>query len=166
MLSFRPATPADVPTIRALADRIWRACYRDILTPGQLDYMLGRMFSEEVLLQQISAGVEWELAALDGTDVAFLSMTREPGGGRVELNKLYLVPELHGRGFGQAMLVRVLANAAARGAREVHLRVNKANRRAIAAYERAGFRLDRPDVRDIGGGFVMDDFIYVRGLPG
>ena len=62
------------------------------------------------------------------------------------------------------MLARVLANAAAGGAREVHLRVNKANRRAIAAYERAGFRLDRPDVRDIGGGFVMDDFIYVRSL--
>jgi ribosomal protein S18 acetylase RimI-like enzyme len=39
------------------------------------------------------------------------------------------------------------------------LAVNKHNAQAIAAYRKNGFRVADAVVKDIGGGFVMDDYI-------
>lgn len=163
MLSFRPATRDDIPTLRKLADTIWHACYADMLSRGQIEHMLAWMYAAETLERQMEAGVGWELAVdAEGNAVGFLSTTLDAGAERMELNKLYLLPAYHGRGNGQALLRHVLAKARAAGTREVHLRVNKRNQRAIAAYERAGFRTRQSLVQDIGGGFVMDDFIMAR----
>lgn len=163
MLSFRPATRDDIPILRKLADTIWHACYADMLSRGQIEHMLAWMYAAETLERQMERGVAWELALdAEGAPVGFLSTTHDAASGRMELNKLYLLPALQGRGNGQAMLQRVLVKAAAAGASEVHLRVNKGNRRAITAYERAGFRIRESLVQDIGGGFVMDDFVMVR----
>ncbi len=45
------------------------------------------------------------------------------------------------------------------GARTIWLTVNRRNERAIGAYRRAGFREVRAQVTDIGGGYVMDDYV-------
>ena len=39
------------------------------------------------------------------------------------------------------------------------LAVNKRNAAAIAAYRKHGFEIVEAVVKDIGGGFVMDDYI-------
>lgn len=44
------------------------------------------------------------------------------------------------------------------------LNVNKHNAVAIAAYERCGFRIASGVEIDIGGGFVMDDWVMERAL--
>jgi ribosomal protein S18 acetylase RimI-like enzyme len=44
------------------------------------------------------------------------------------------------------------------------LAVNKSNRSAISAYLKHGFRVGDAVVKDIGGGFVMDDYIMVKPL--
>lgn len=46
----------------------------------------------------------------------------------------------------------------------IYLTVNKHNKRAIAAYERFGFARTEEAASDIGGGFVMDDYIYTYDL--
>jgi ribosomal protein S18 acetylase RimI-like enzyme len=48
--------------------------------------------------------------------------------------------------------------AAALGAREVSLFVNKNNQKAIRAYERAGFVIAESVINEFGAGFVMDDY--------
>jgi ribosomal protein S18 acetylase RimI-like enzyme len=60
------------------------------------------------------------------------------------------------------MLEEVGRIAAAAGLAQVELRVNRSNHRALRAYRRAGFEVREAVVADIGGGFVMDDFILVR----
>ncbi|SBT09766.1 Acetyltransferase (fragment) [Candidatus Propionivibrio aalborgensis] len=42
--------------------------------------------------------------------------------------------------------------------------MNKQNVRAIAAYERKGFSVRESVCVNIGGGFVMDDFIMSRSI--
>ena len=42
------------------------------------------------------------------------------------------------------------------------MQVNKRNDRAIAAYQKAGFCIAEEAVLDIGGGFVMDDFLMEK----
>jgi ribosomal protein S18 acetylase RimI-like enzyme len=145
--------------LRALADTIWRAHYPGIITVEQIDYMLSLMYAPEVVRREIADGVMWELALLKSEPAGFLSCAFEPAVRQLKLSKLYLLPSLQGRGFGRQMLGSVKAKAATLGAAEVYLTVNKNNAKAIAAYQRAGFRITDSIVSDIGGGFVMDDYV-------
>jgi RimJ/RimL family protein N-acetyltransferase len=60
------------------------------------------------------------------------------------------------------MVERVSARARSLGCHRVSLAVNKRNSRAIAAYRKWGFEIEQAVVKDIGDGFVMDDYIMVR----
>ena len=162
-LTTRPATADDIPLLRDLAERIWRAAYAAMIPPEQIDYMLAWMYGAETITRELGEGAVWEVA-LDGAEpVGFFSVTFEEAS-QAKLQKLYLLPERQGAGLGKAMIERVHEVAAARGASVIWLQVNKRNARAIRAYERAGYTVERSAVFDIGRGFVMDDFIMQRAL--
>jgi len=163
-LAIRSAGVAEIPALRALAERIWRVSYAALLTPAQIDYMLGWMYSPETIAREMAEGTIWETAWLDEEMIGFHSCSPDSPSPRLKLNKLYLLPELQGLGLGQQLLDRVHTLAAQRGLRQVWLQVNKQNARAIRAYERAGYVVERSAVFDIGGGFVMDDFIMTRAV--
>ena len=79
--------------------------------------------------------------------------------------RLNAVEVLCGRGTGKIRLAHVCERAAALGAREVWMQVNKRNERAIGAYRKAGFRIEKEATFDIGHGFVMDDYLMAKKLP-
>ena len=91
-MHIRPATEADVPLLRDLAQRIWRECYPGIITAEQIEFMLGWMYSGEEIRRQLTAGVPWEIAESDGEPVGYLSWQREADG-RVKISKLYVLPQ-------------------------------------------------------------------------
>lgn len=160
-LVYRKATEQDIPQIRALADRIWRACYIQMIGEAQVTFMLEWMYSAEEIRRQLLAGVDWRMVETEGKSVGYLAVTWDPAGRELELNKLYLDPAFHGQGLGQGMLAFVKERARALGASTVKLRVNKANANALAAYRRAGFTVAESLRQDIGNGFVMDDYLMV-----
>lgn len=163
MLTFHPADIHDFGSLRSLAERIWHHSYAGIISHEQIVYMLDWMYSEETIAREMAEGLHWELVRFDGLDAGYLSVTFGPDG-VAKLNKLYLLPELQGRGHAQAMLSHIFTLAAKRHSREVRLQVNKGNVRAQRAYERFGFRQIENAVFDIGGGYVMDDFIMSRAV--
>ncbi len=163
-LVFRQATVDDIPVIRALADRIWRAAYAEMLSLAQIEHMLGRMYSAATLAREIGEGIRYDLMERAGKPIGYLAISVRPDGQQAELHKLYLLPELQGQGAGQVMLDHAIAVAVAAGAKRLELRVNRHNLRAQRAYLRAGFHIERELCQDIGGGFVMDDFVMVREL--
>jgi tRNA C32,U32 (ribose-2'-O)-methylase TrmJ len=61
-------------------------------------------------------------------------------------------------------LRRVEARARAQGRSHLVLRVNRHNPTAIAAYRKYGFVIARELQEDIGGGFVMDDYVMIKPL--
>ena len=160
-MNFTALNETELPVLRRLAHSIWHAHYPAIITAAQIDYMLDRMFAPEALRADLADGVQWEFAWHEDRRVGFLSLVHDAKARRLKLSKLYLVPELHGRGLGQEMLARVKASARTVRAREVHLTVNKRNAIAIRAYQKAGFQITGETVADIGGGYVMDDFVMV-----
>ena len=162
-MQIRPATEADIPLLRNLAQRIWRECYPGIITAEQIEFMLGWMYSEKEMRRQITAGVPWEIAELDGEPVGYLSWQREADG-RVKISKLYVLPKHQRRGLGRAMLDHITEQARVLGAHALWMQVNKRNERAIGAYLKAGFHIEREAVFDIGGGFVMDDYLMTRAV--
>lgn len=164
-LAFQRATAADVPLLQGLAGRIWRACYPGMIPAAQIEYMLGWMYAPKRIEEEIRRGVNWELAKLDTSPVGYLAWDLEPGRPWLLLHKLYLAPEHHGLGLGQQMLHHVFEQARQAGAEGVELGVNKRNERALSAYRRAGFQVVDSVCREIGQGWVMDDFILRAAVP-
>ena len=161
-LAFRAAGPSDIAALGALSRRIWLAAYADLLPPAQIEYMLAWMYGPDAIASEMARGIIWQVVELAGEPVGYLSLAIE--GPTADLQKLYLAPELQGRGLGQAMLAHVGALARRGGATEVRLRVNRKNARALRSYVRAGFRKVGTLVSDIGGGFVMDDEVLARNV--
>jgi ribosomal protein S18 acetylase RimI-like enzyme len=162
-MTIRPATTADIPLLRDLAHRIWRECYPGIITMEQIEFMLRWMYSEEEIRRQLAAGIPWAIAMQEGAPIAYLSYQLEPDG-RVKISKLYVLPERQRQGNGRKLLDHICGQARALGAAEVWLQVNKRNEPAIGAYLKAGFEIEKEAVFDIGGGFVMDDYLMARPL--
>ena len=159
------ATEADLPAISELAGVVWRACYPGIITHAQIDYMLARMYSLDVLRDEIrSQGIRYDRLLMDDKLAGFASCgpTAEPG--VMKLHKLYLLPELHGHGLGSRLLQHVEREVRAGAGRRLILSVNKRNTKAIAAYRRNGFVIADSVITDIGNGFVMDDYIMAKDL--
>jgi GNAT superfamily N-acetyltransferase len=159
------ATEADLPAIAQLAGVIWRACYPEIITHAQIDYMLARMYALDVLRDEIrSQGIRYDRLLVNDKLVGFASygLAAEPG--VVKLHKLYLLPELHGRGLGSRLLQHVEREVRAGGACRLILSVNKRNAKAIATYRQNGFVIAESVVTDIGNGFVMDDYVMAKDL--
>ena len=163
-LVFTRATEADIPVLRLFAEHIWWGSYGDMLSPEQIEHMLGWMYSEETLTREMDEGILYQLVKAEGQPVGYMATSFHAATRHVELHKLYFAPELHGRGFGRMMLHHAIAGAIAAGAARLKLRVNRHNHRALLAYERSGFKITGEVRQDIGGGFVMDDFVMVREL--
>src|SRR5208283_3742860 len=134
------AVEADLPAISELAGVIWRACYPGIITHAQIDYMLARMYSLDVLRDEIrSQGIRYDLLLVDGKLAGFASYGPASEPGVMKLHKLYLLPELHGRGLGSRLLQHVEREVRAGVGRRLILSVNKRNTKAITTYKRNGF---------------------------
>ena len=164
MIAITPAGPGDISVLREVAHRIWHEHYPGIITREQIDYMLARMYDPEVLQREMSEGLTWLLVRHREEPVGFIAFAFNAPARQVKLQKFYLLPALHGQGFGRQMVDHVKTQAAKRGACEIVLQVNKQNVRAIRAYQRAGFVVRDSVVVDIGGGFVMDDFVMILTL--
>jgi ribosomal protein S18 acetylase RimI-like enzyme len=161
-MTFRRAHENDIPALRSLAHKIWHACYPAIIPAEQITFMLEWMYSEPQIRAELERGVQWELI-LSATNepIGFLACETEADG-RLKLNKLYVLPEMQGQGIGRAALEHVQNIARDAGANAVWMQVNKRNARAIAAYQKAGFDIVQDAVFEIGGGFVMDDYLMQR----
>jgi len=157
---------ADLQTVREIAYATWPDTFRDILTPAQITYMLEWLYALPRLRAQVLAREhEFHFAEIDGRPAGFCAHQLDhPEQGISKIHKLYLLPETQGQGVGKALVQQVVAEARAAGHHAVMLNVNKYNR-AVGFYEAIGFVRDREEVIDIGGGYVMDDYVMRLDLP-
>ena len=158
-----PLEPADVEALCTLAREIWRAHYPPIIGSGQTEYMLGQRYEPALIRSELAReGVWWDVLREDGRIVAFASSLLDADARELKLDKLYVHPERQRRGYGGALIERACERAARLGCAKLALAVNKRNAIAIAAYHKHGFRIREAVVKDIGGGFVMDDYVMEK----
>jgi ribosomal protein S18 acetylase RimI-like enzyme len=161
-----PVEPADVEELGALARVIWLAHYSSIIGIAQIDYMLEERYAPEVILEELTRnGLWWDKLLVNGAMAGFASYFLVEGGA-MKLDKIYVHPAHQRNGHGGRLIGRALAAAAAHRCATLMLAVNKNNRQAIEAYLKHGFTIAESVVKDIGGGFVMDDYIMVREVAG
>jgi len=141
-----------------MADEIWRDHYPEIIGMEQVEYMLGRFYSREGMLQQMRDGQQFYRVMLDGQPKGFLAIEAR-GEGNYFLNKLYIDTREQGRGLGQAIWQNVLLLLS--DIREMRLQVNRQNYKAINFYFKVGFVIERVADFDIGDGYFMNDFVML-----
>ncbi len=154
----------DIPVIISLAKATWEPTYRDILSKAQIDFMFNDMYAPAALEEQMNGlGHTFLLLYVDGKPAGYASYSVKPVENNVfKLQKLYLLPELQGKGLG-----RVLMNAVEEQVKEeegtiLELNVNRYNP-ARSFYERCGFTFYKEEDVPIGE-FWMNDFIMRKNL--
>lgn len=156
-MNILPAGPEHVADIARLADVVWRAHYPGIISNAQIDYMLAKMYHLDVLRREIASGITY-LRALDRDHLLGFA-AYGPANAEIKLHKLYVDPQHQRRGIGRALIQSVERASAGR---TLVLTVNKRNHQAIAAYQKHGFKIRNSVAVDIGGGFVMDDYVMAK----
>lgn len=147
-MQVRHAIADDVPALAALAGRSFRSAFAAENAPADIDAYVSEAFSPDKLRRELAdARNVFLLAGTAGNEIAGYAKLRigpadvsVGGPDPVEIERLYVDPETIGRGIGATLMRACLDEAAARGHRTVWLGVWVHNARAIAFYERWGFR--------------------------
>lgn len=162
-LRIAPLAERDIDAVIELAGVIWRHHYPGIISMEQIDYMLAQRYTPAIIRTQMQSGSAWwDQALLDGRMIGYAQY--ELHGSSVKLDKLYVHQDFQRSGYGSRMLAHVEDAARRRGADAVRLNVNKHNLKSIAAYRKNGYEVVETVVIDIGGGYVMDDYIMQKNL--
>jgi ribosomal protein S18 acetylase RimI-like enzyme len=157
-----PLAVVDVETVAALARMIWHAHYPGIISTAQIEYMLAQRYDPAVIRAELSqADLWWFVLRMDGEIVAYMALQKE-GDAALKIDKLYVHPAAQRRGCGGRLIAQAETLARREGCGELELAVNRNNTKAIAAYRKHGFTVREAAVKDIGGGFVMDDYVMAK----
>lgn len=157
MITFRPATPDDIPLLRNLAHTIWPQVFLTIITREQMDIMLAKMYDPATIREEMEKGVVWKLVEEHGIPIGYLSYSLVSAS-ECKLHKVYVLPEKHGRGIGRLCLAEAERFAREKGATTLFLMVNRANERALRTYRAYGFREARSIDWEFSPGFMLHDY--------
>jgi ribosomal protein S18 acetylase RimI-like enzyme len=160
-LAIRPAVPADVDALVALGARTFRATYREISDAAEIEDYVREYFTPSAVSGWIS-GARTLMAEAEGVPVGYAVLSRDEappcvaGPAPVKLWRLYLAEDGQGRGHGATLLQACLAEACTMGGRTLWLGVYDRNVRAVAFYERWGFRQVGTNDFEFGGRLYAD----------
>jgi RsiW-degrading membrane proteinase PrsW (M82 family)/ribosomal protein S18 acetylase RimI-like enzyme len=159
-MALRKAFPHDIPLIRDMAFKIWPVTYGSILTKDQLDYMLGLLYSEKRLEEDMQNGIQFAMLYDGVQPIGFASIgMTEPQ--VYKLHKLYVLPSYQGKGAGRFIINDLINLIKQKGATTLLLNVNR-NNPAKNFYEKLGFTIIREEDVDIGNGYFMTDYVMEK----
>lgn len=166
MLNITKASIEQIGLIQRLSDEIWKKVYPSIVPMAQIEYLLSTWYSMDGLTQQmLELGHQFILVEWNNEIVGYAAYSEKQAGTplRYRVHKLYLQPELHGKGIGKAMLQFIAREAMPLGCRELELNVHKRNP-AVGFYKHMGFFVEKEVVLVIEHGHILDDYVMVLDL--
>jgi ribosomal protein S18 acetylase RimI-like enzyme len=164
-VAIEPLHERDIDELCRLARTVWLEHYPPIIGIAQTEYMLAQRYAPDLIRAELANGtIWWDVLREDGVMQAFASSFRSDPPDALKIDKLYVHPARQRYGLGGRLLDHVCERARTLGCDKVVLAVNKRNHNAIAAYRKHGFSVAEAVVKDIGGGFVMDDYIMMKAV--
>lgn len=164
MYTTKLAQIENIQEIIEIARQTWPKTYQNILSQGQISYMLDLMYNVDTIAAQMDNGVRFVVIVDKNKTFGFISYENlalnesEP---YTKVHKLYVHPDYHGKGVGKKLIQ--VAEDAARNAniQYLQLNVNKHNI-SVDFYLANGFYVKKEMVLEIGNGYVMDDFVMEK----
>ena len=157
MVKFkRVESRAEWELLSEKAGEVWREYFPCCLSREQIEYMIEKFQSLRAFEELAREGYEYYFIEVDGAVGGYMGIKLYSD--RLYLSKFYILRDFRGRGYGRKSFDFLKEKARAAGVRKIALSVNKHNTSSITVYRKFGFRVVDAVVRDIGNGYVMDDF--------
>ena len=159
MLSYKIAKINDMGIVRQLASEIFPQTYKDILSPIQLEYMFEMMYSLENLEKQFETQILTII--YDGNKPVGYLAVEQLEQNRYIFQKIYLLPNLQGKGLGRYIIEVGTALCTKISNNEnivIELFVNRQNK-AVEFYKHIGFKITEERDFHIGNNYYMNDYI-------
>lgn len=167
---IRPATLEDAPLLADLGARTFRETFEALCSSQDLAAFLAQAYGDAIQRTELMDPARPALVLeAESGPAGFAQLRlghREPciiGQRPVELQRIYVLREAHGRGFGAALMVAAEDLARRWGADALWLGVWEHNQKALAFYARHGFREAGDHIFQIGDQ-VDRDLILVKEL--
>lgn len=154
----------EITTVSLLANEIWRKHFTPVIGSEQVIYMLENFQNVPAILSQIESGWLYYLAQLNEQFIGYIALVPDADNKRLMISKLYVKQVVRGQGVGRYILEFVEGQFQNKGIETLWLTVNRHNLGPVEFYKKYGFIIVDEVVKDIGGGFVMDDFIMEKPL--
>ena len=145
-VSIRKATEVDVPLLSVLATVTFYEAYFEQDDPHDLSNYLTENFSQEVIAEAVDSPDLTFLIAFRGEQAVGYARLRDgdphesvANKNAVELQRIYLVERQWGKGVGEILLERCIAEAKRMGKEVMWLGVWEENRRGLSFYAKHGF---------------------------
>jgi ribosomal protein S18 acetylase RimI-like enzyme len=159
MLQLVVATKNDLNTVAELAKIIWNTHYVSIIGQLQVDYMLGKIYNYDSLIEQVDVkNHQFYLIKEEQLVIGFLSISSD-NDSDFFLHKLYIIAENSQKGTGTSILNK-LQNILQ--PKSITLTVNRQNFKSINFYFKNGFKIKSVEDFDIENGYEMNDFVMVK----
>lgn len=150
--------------IQSLADRVWAATYKHIITEQQIAYMMDMMYSTASLRRQMTEDHHCFLLVKDDDEyVGFVSYELNYKDRQTKIHKIYILPRMQGKHVGSLLIAEVERVASVNNNDVLTLNVNRDNK-AVDFYEARGFEKTTTENIDIGNGFLMEDYVMTKKL--
>lgn len=161
----------ELENIHKLAQNIWKEHYSNILTDGQIQYMVSNFQSVQAMEKQLNEGYKYlqilfksENQSEEDKLVGYFSFVQKNDDDidnknlAIFLSKLYIEKSFRNQGIARSVISYLKRIAQKQDCKSIWLTVNKQNTHSIEAYKKLGFKTYREDSVDIGRGYVMDDY--------
>ena len=159
MITFKIATESDIEMIIDLAIKSWFPTYKNINSKEQNEYMFSIWYSPEGLLKQMNEGQTFILI-LDGDKyIGYASYTMIVEH-EFKLNKIYVLPESKGKGFGKKLLNEIENIVKSKNCLKLFLNVNRGNN-AVEFYKSQGYQIIREENIPFDN-FWMNDYLMCK----
>ncbi len=164
MILLRKGKEEDIESIQNIAYQTWPHAYSSLISQEQIDYMLKKMYNRAELLSQLQQGYTFLVAEEDDIDLGFAVFSIIDSTNHIyKLHKLYVLPEVHGKGLGKLLINEVVNLVRKVGGGSLELNVNRENN-AVKFYKAAGFTVKETVDLDIGNDFLMNDYVMHKRL--
>lgn len=160
-VTIKSAGKNEAEFISKIGQQSYRETYPAILSQEQIDFMLHKNYTVGAIQDLMNNGQDFYLLVEGSVAKGFVSVqVKELSTLRIE--KLYLLAEVKGRGYGKMLLDFVAQLAKSKDLKFLELNVNRGNP-AYHFYLKQGFVVT--EVVDIPYySYVLDDYVMQKGL--
>ena len=151
---------ADINTVANMAKEIWFEFYVPIIGEEQVRYMTENLQSVDAIQNQIDTErFQYYFISVDEERIGYIALLFDAG--KCFLSKFYMVKKTRGNGYGKKAIKQIELLCQKENASHIWLTVNRDNP-TLQIYDRLGFVNRGVQQKDIGAGFVMDDFLMEK----
>lgn len=160
-LTFQIASYSDLPQIVLLSQKIWIPTFAPFFGSEELKVLYDGMYNIEVLNQWLSEpGNTMYIINRDDKPLGYFATAKD--GLTLKLDKIYVLPECQGTGFGGRAMSFVESEASKAGCGQIALRVNRENKKAIDFYLAKGLIISSSIDVPAKHGYFYKDYIMTK----